>query len=217
MPGYAREQGALPLDLVTIVPPTTDRALFVGMTGSGKSTLARYILWHRKYRVVADYKGLIAWPEYRVFTRLKDLVGCNEPSLLYKPSYAESIDEDARGRFWEWVYRRGNCTVYNDETAATVDGNTYPFYLGACLMRGREHGIELWSGTQRPKEIPQIILSESENVYAFYLRLPQDRERVEGLTSIPRAKIEELKKREFLYARQGAEIVGPMCLRLPTP
>lgn len=187
------------------------------MTGSGKTTLARYLLWHRRYRVVADYKGRIDWPEYRKFTRLKDLTTCNDAALLYQPNYAESIDEDARSRFWEWVYRRGNCTVYNDETAATTDGNTYPFYFGACLMRGREHGVELWSATQRPKDIPQIVLSESENVYSFYLRLPQDRERVEATTSINRRRIEALKKREFLYSRQGAEIVGPMRLILPNP
>lgn len=200
--------------LSSIIPKQTERALLVGMTGSGKTTLARYLLAYRRYCVIADYKGLIRWPEFTAYTTLRRLVRAREEKLSYRPSYAESIDEDARSRFWEWVYKRGNTTVYNDETAATTEKNTFPYYFGACLMRGRERGIELWSATQRPKDIPQIVLSESENVYSFRLRLPQDRERVEALTGIPRQWIAELQKQQFLFSKQGEEVVGPLHMRL---
>ena len=200
--------------LSSMLPARTDRALFVGMTGSGKTTLARYLLEFRKYRVVADYKGKIEWPGYTIHTSLKTLTKDKHNALIYKPSYAESVDDDARARFWEWVCRRGNTTIYNDETAATTERNTYPYFLGACLMRGREMGIELWSGTQRPKDIPQIVLSESENVYAFRLRLPQDRERVEALTGIPRQLIAGLSKQRFLFSKQDEDVAGPFHLQL---
>lgn len=202
------------LPLSSMVPPKTDRALFVGMTGSGKTTLARLLLEFRKYVVVADYKGKIDWPGYVRYTTLRALVRAKEERLVYRPTFAESVDDETRARFWEWVYRRGNTTIYNDETAATIDRNNLPFFMGACLTRGRELGIELWSGTQRPKDIPQVILSESENVYAFRLRLPQDRERVEALTGIPRQLISSLPKHQFLFARQDDDIVGPLRMRL---
>lgn len=213
MLGSAQLQDAQ--QLRELVPSRTDRGLLVGQTGSGKTTLARYLLAYRKYKVVADYKGRINWPEYKLHTRLKTLIKDKSPSLLYRPNYGESVDEDARSRFWEWVYRRGNCTVYNDETAATTDGNTYPYYLGACLMRGREDGIELWSATQRPKDIPQIVLSESEHFYVFRLQLPQDREKVEAVSGINRVAIAELQKQQFYYSTSDGSAVGPMKLILP--
>jgi hypothetical protein len=202
------------LPLSSLIPARTDRALLVGQTGSGKTTLAQYLLTQRRYKVVADYKGKINWPGYAVYTKLAQLVGAKEDALLYRPGYGESIDEDVCGRFWEWIYQRGNTTIYVDETAAITKGNVYPFYYGGVLMRGRELGIELWSATQRPKDIPQVVLSESEHVYAFRLRLPQDRERVEQLTGIDRQRIADLRKRAFLYARQDDEIMGPLQLQL---
>jgi hypothetical protein len=185
-----------------------------GQTGSGKTTLARYLLNYRKYKIVADYKGKIGWEGYRVYTTIKKLTKASEPALIYRPSYAESIDDDARNRFFEWVYRRGNTTLYVDETAAITEGNTYPYYYGAILMRGRELNVELWSATQRPKDIPQIVLSESEHVYCFRLRLEQDREKIERLAGIPREYIEALQKRNFLYSPQDGEIVGPLSLQI---
>ncbi len=213
MLGSAQQREGLPLR--GLIPSPSDRALLVGQTGSGKTTLARYLLTARKYRVVADYKGKLNWPEYTVCTTLRALVQNRADSLLYRPNYGESQDEEICARFWEWIYQRGNCTVYVDETAAITNGNTYPYHYGAVLMRGRELGIELWSATQRPKDIPQVVLSESEHVFAFRLRLPQDRERVEQLTGIDRQRIASLTKREFLYARQDAEVVGPLHLQLP--
>lgn len=210
------------IQLQELAPNWTDRVLLVGQTGSGKTTLAQFLLNHRTYRVVADYKGRINWPGYVICNDLKTLIKNDAKSLTYRPDYAESQDDDARERFWEWIYRRENTTAYADEVAAFTTGDRYPYYYGACLSRGRELGVEVWSGTQRPTRIPQIVLSESEHVYAFRLRLPQDRERVEALTGIDRNRIAMLQKQEFLYSRQDADVVGPLRLQgieqyQPTP
>lgn len=210
-PGYARQPDAWQLSDVT--PSRTDRALIVGQTGSGKTTLARQLLSTRKYSVVLDYKGKLNWPEYSVNTKLSSLANDTNARLLYRPTFEESTDAEISAKLWEWIYRRGNCTVYVDETAAITKGNQYPFYYGAVLMRGRELGLEMWSGTQRPLEIPSVVLSESEHVYAFRLRLPQDRKRVEDLAGIDAASIKRLPKQSFLYAPQDGEIVGPLRLQ----
>lgn len=203
------------LTLDELTPRKTDRALFVGMTGSGKTTLAQILLRSRGYVVAVDFKGLLKWPGYEVHTGIGSLARAKAPRLIYRPNYDEIRNEEIQEQVWEWLYRRGNTTVYVDETAAVTEGNVYPFYYGACLMRGREHGIELWSATQRPARIPSIVLSESEHVFAFRLRLPQDRERVEALTMIERESIAVLPKHEFLYAPQDGDIVGPLRLNLP--
>lgn len=201
-----------------LIPPRTDRAVLVGQTGSGKTTLARYLLNDRTrngaHVVVFDYKGRIDWKEYELCTSLKQLASAKSQSLLYRPTYEESQDDETVNKVWEWLYRRGGTTAYIDELDAISSGEVYPQYYGASLVRGRELGIEVWSATQRPTRIPQRTLSESENVYAFKLRLPQDRERVEALTGIDRDEIAALQKRQFLFARQDGETQGPLTLRI---
>jgi ATPase subunit of ABC transporter with duplicated ATPase domains len=90
-----------------LIPQRTDRALLVGQTGSGKTTLARYLLNHRQYKAVLDYKGRIEWPEYRLCKTIKELTRAKEPALLYRPSYFDSQDEETCNKLWEWLYTRG--------------------------------------------------------------------------------------------------------------
>jgi energy-coupling factor transporter ATP-binding protein EcfA2 len=208
----------------TIAPKPTNRALIVGQTGSGKTTLAyafvRDALVRRdRHVVVIDSKGLIAWQfpasvEHAHVASLADAVKSPAQFICYRPTYAESQNETAQAQLWDWLYRRRNTTVYVDETAALTNGDVFPFYYGAILMRGRELGLELWSATQRPMRIPQNVLSESEDAYAFKLRLPQDRARVESLTGIPADTIAQLKKREFVYAPQDGDVSGTLTLNL---
>jgi len=202
------------LPLSSMIPARSDRALLVGQTGSGKTTLARWLLASREFQVVIDAKGTLKWDGYTVARRVHNLTKRREARLIYRPSYGALQDHDEQERLWQWLYERGNTTVYVDETAAITDGDIFPYYYGACLMRGRERGIELWSATQRPLRIPQVCLSESEHVYAFRLRLPQDRQRVEALTGIPARSIHALPKRHFLYAPQDGEVSPPLTLSL---
>lgn len=167
--------------------------------------------------MVADYKGRIDWPEYVLCKTLSKLIDHKSPALIYQPEYFESRDAETQNKFWEWIYKRGNTTAYIDELTSIAQGDEYPEHYGACLVRGRELGVEVWSATQRPKNIPQIALSEAEHTYAFRLQLPQDRERVEQLTGIPRDMVQSLAKRDFIYKKIDGSPVGPLSLSLPTP
>lgn len=217
--------------LAQLAPLPTNRALIVGQTGSGKTTLGRCFVRdaldrRERFVVVIDMKGTLRWsfPDLEKRERdplvvhqaitLDSAVKSRARLVIYRPSYRESQDEATQGALWEWLYRRHHTTIYVDETAAVTNGDVYPFYYGAVLMRGRELGLELWSATQRPLRIPQVVLSESEDVYAFRLRLPQDRQRVEQLTAIPARTIAALRKREFVYAPQDGEVSGKMTLQL---
>lgn len=212
-----------PSALVALAPHPTNRALIVGQTGSGKTTLARVFVQDALTRrgrhvVVLDMKGLLNWTfpgvTCELVTTLEAAIKSQAQCIVYRPGYLESTSADTQGKVWEWLYRRQETTVYVDETAAVTNGDVYPIYYGAVLMRGRELGLELWSATQRPLRIPQVVLSESEDCYAFRLRLPQDRARVEALTMIPADTIAELRKREFVYAPQDGDVSGRLMLKL---
>lgn len=209
--------------LASLAPQPTNRALIVGQTGSGKTTLAlelvRDALTRRQRHVfVVDTKGTLTWYipgiSSQLVSKFDDAAASKAQLIIYRPTYRESQDELIQNRVWEWLYQRGHTTVYVDETAGVTQGDVFPFYYGAILMRGRELGLELWSATQRPMRIPQVVLSESEDCYAFRLRLPQDRQRVESLTGIPARDIAALKKREFLYAPQDGEVSRKLILNL---
>lgn len=199
--------------LSDIMPGPTDRAAFVGKTGSGKTTLAEHVCALRPYVVVLDPKGMINWDTYELHHKLETLVQSTEPRLIYRPVYEELQSPDVMDAFFEWVYRRRNTALYVDEIYAVARGDQYPFHLGACITRGREVGVVVYSATQRPARVPQIILSESEHLYVFRLRLPQDRERIADITGLPPERL-FLPIFRFYYSPQDGEPIGPLKLKL---
>jgi hypothetical protein len=198
----------------SLMPGETDRAAFVGQTGTGKTTLARYVCAQRPYVVVLDPKGVIGWKFYEVHSRLEPLTQSRSPRLIYRPVYDELQDPETMDLFFQWVFRRKNTTLYVDEVYAVARGDVYPFHLGACLTRGREVGVVVYCATQRPARVPQIVFSESEYVYCFRLKLPQDRERMKEITGLDPDSIGALPKHHFFYAPQDGEPAGPLTLRL---
>lgn len=207
-----------PLSLAEILPGPTDRAAFVGQTGSGKTTLAEAVCAARPFVVAHDSKGTLKWSGYTLFRSLAKMADADPvkvPRMIYRPDADELLDADAQDQFFRWCYDRGNCVVYVDEVFAVASANTVPHHLLACVTRGRERGVQLYASTQRPSGIPLVVLSESEHVYAFRLKLPGDRERMEDVTGIDANVIGKIPKRQFYYCPQDAEqAVGPMRLRL---
>lgn len=206
--------------LAELLPGPTDRAAFIGQTGSGKTTLARYMLrvHPNPYHVVFDPKGQMDvgkdWPAYTLYSHLDDVARAKEPRVIYRPTYHELTDPEVMDEFFEWVYLRRNTVLYVDEIYAVAKGDTFPEYYGACLTRGRELDICVYTSTQRPARVPQIMFSESEHVYCFFLKMPRDRERVEDMTGIPREDL-RLPEHEFYYAPQRGAVRGPLRLALP--
>jgi energy-coupling factor transporter ATP-binding protein EcfA2 len=198
-----------------LLPKLGDRVFFTGQTGSGKTTLAKYLLAKYPFVVIYDGKGQIKWNDYKLHTDLHRLAQDNSPRLLYKPNPNELQDPIAVDQFFHWIYLRGNTVLYVDEIYSIVVGSNLPFWYHACLTRGRELGISVWSGAQRPMLIPQTVLSESENAFIYRLSMPQDQIKVESIYSLDRNLIGELDKRYFYAVKEnGSERLGPYTLNL---
>lgn len=205
--------------LPQLAPVPGDRVFFAGQTGSGKTTLARVLLNARQYVVVVDVKGTLQWDGYKLVRSVDELLRIGlkpdeHPRVIVRPDYRATRDIATWDRLFRWIYLRGHCTVYIDETYGITSGNDFPEYYGACLTRGRELGVEVWSASQRPKDIPQIAMSEAEHVYCFHLKMPQDRQKVQAFAGIEQDAIATLRKRQFLYAPQDGATRGPYQLSL---
>lgn len=193
----------------TITPKPTDRSVFIGQTGSGKTTLAHRLLRSRYYVWAIDVNGTLDWDkpspeypegEYLRVTSIDSLIDNQEyPKLIFTPGVEEQDNFDLFNQFFKAAFLAEQLTVYVDEAYAVTNRQVIPPYYRACLTRGRARGIETWTSTQRPAEIPAFILSESENVYVFKLRYPPDLQRIEKLTEFSGAYIRQLPKRQFCY------------------
>lgn len=180
-----------------------DRAAFVGTTGSGKTTLAKAMMWGQSHVVVLDPKRTFTLPDAFVpgfpavtidaesgavsgwdeGTRVDDVEAfvsewAGPGPLVYRPSVDETADPDLLDWFFFWVLDRGNTLLYIDETALATKKTVAPRGLMACIQLGRERGVATWCATQRPVNIPIICISESEHMFVFRLRHPDDRQRM---------------------------------------
>lgn len=164
-----------------------DRAIFLGATGSGKTTLARALMYGVKNVAVLDPKRTFTLPESWQAVTTDDMETVLEHTgpkpIIYRPG-AEILDDPESVEWWFWwVYNRGHTLAYIDE-AMMVTKESRPLRgYAACIQLGREKGIGVWSATQRPARVPIVLLSESEHMFAFRLRHPQDLARVADYSS----------------------------------
>lgn len=175
-----------------------------GRTGTGKTWTARKYLAGFNHVAVIDTKGEFAWPEigfhriehsngsisYRndnpeevtLVEHIEGLGKSKTPKIIYRPVFSE-LKPEYYDIFFQWVYLRRNTTVFVDEAMSiSPNPSVIPEYYKACLTRGRELNVGVWSASQRPSGISQLIISESNHIFAFDLNMPQDRKKLAEVT-----------------------------------
>ena len=159
-----------------------DRALFVGATGSGKTTLAKALMWDQRHVAVLDPKRTFTLPPQANATTTEDpdvVLSWEGPEpIIYRPGLDVLTDPDSVDWWFWWVYERKNTLAYIDEAAMVTQGAKLPRGYAACIQLGRERGVGTWHATQRPARVPLVLLTESEHIFAFRLRHPDDQLRI---------------------------------------
>lgn len=186
---------------------TSEHVFVAGRTGSGKTYLAQKYLAGRNFPFVAvlDTKGFVSWPEVpgtrwgkgdnnhvlidggKNLTLIDDIIELNfleTPNVIYRPKW-EQLSPEYYNEFFRWCYKRRNTTVWIDEVMSVATAGKYPEYLKAILTRGRQLHVACWALTQRPADIPVIVMSEATHVFVFDLNMVQDRERMASVTGDP--------------------------------
>lgn len=196
----------MPLTLEQLRPAANERAMLVGATGTGKTTLGRQLLAPYPRIIVIDSKctfgGKRGEPGYRLVSSPSGLKWCGKRTnfIQYRPD-EESQGVDDYDAVYKWAYRRTDIMVYTDEAFLVHHGAYAPDYLRNCVTCGRELGIGMITGTQRPRGIDLRIMTEAEVFYSFALRHRDDRKRMAEMMGDE--VMEEPEHHAFWYWRAG--------------
>lgn len=161
----------------------TDRhAFFAGKTRSGKTTLVRSFLHAFARVVVHDRKkewGMFAARNHFMIVETPDQLlavlqkGAKRVIYMAADGSVEDFDE-----FCRTVYQFPNTGVVFDEAASYCLSGKVPYWAGELMRLGNGMGIGVISLTQRPRDVSNILLSESVIIVSFRLALKTDRDKV---------------------------------------
>lgn len=171
-----------------IAPGPRQRGLLVGQTGCGKTTLAKWLIRCYPYCLALDPKitlgateanpqGHLAGFELARSPEELEALSASYDRLQYRPDPEWNVYEHW-DRIYRWAFERRNHMLYTDEVNLVCKGYIPTDGMRACVTSGRERGIGMLHATQRPANIPGILLSESEHFYVFRLEKADDRRRM---------------------------------------
>ena len=163
----------------------TDRhAFFAGRTRSGKTTLTLSFLNTFPRVVIHDQKGEMtayaAQNHYYVTHTTQDLAMLLDKGaarVIFQPAAG---DESADGfdEFCHVIFDTWNITLVIDEAASYCPTGNVPKWASALMRLGNGMGIGVISLTQRPRDVANVLLSESVIIVAFRLQLKTDRTKI---------------------------------------
>jgi DNA helicase HerA-like ATPase len=160
----------------------------LGRTGSGKTTLARLLVQGYRTLVVIDPKRRVELPG-TVTTYGQEGFRSTWPQrarrVIARPDDTELGDQDQLEAWGDSVFARvlrfGRTAVLVDEAVDLAnERRIVPAYRRA-LVQGRELLVPVFSCSQRPRQLANVVLSESEHLIVFDLALETDRRKVAGV------------------------------------
>ena len=192
-----------------------DRAFFCGATGSGKTTLAKALLWGQRHVIVLDPKRDFFLPQAAGAVTI-DLARNPDKArqfvldwegpgpLIIQPGLEILNEPFALDWVFEWVFGRRNTLIYVDEASTITNGANIGKGHAACIQLGRSRGIGTWHATQRPVNVPRVLLTEAEHIFRFRLRHPADQQRIADVSD-PVTLSREPEPQQFWYYNDKAK------------
>lgn len=186
----------------------------IGPTGSGKTTLAYFLLPFRQYSIVLATKpkspSLTRFGRdhgYKVMRDWKWYPPSRVPKRIIWPQMNNITDTINQGRVIGEtlgnVFTEGGWCLYIDELRYVTETLGYKRWVNLYLLQGRELGISLVVGSQRPAWIPLEVFDQATHLFFWNDRDDRNLSRISGISSMDTYTIREtilgLKTHEFLY------------------
>ena len=193
-----------------------EQVFVVGMTGSGKSYFCENYLRGETYVIKLDTKrefeerkrqGVTAWSglvegeDFSIVEHLDDIYSVETDKIIYAPVFDE-LEEAYYNEFFRFCFERENTIVWVDELMSITSAQKIPAQLKRITTQGRSKNVGLWTCTQRPSGVPQIVPANSTHVVGYNVRLKADRQRLVDITGCPEF-YEPLPKYVFWYYKVG--------------
>ena len=188
-----------------IIFSSNSRIAILGKTGTGKSTFFKNkILPHYDSFIFHDSKVENSDVQHDILvTNPKDLrknIG-KYNKILYQPKNIYPADFDAVCKV---IFESGIETVlYVDEVMEISSVNKIEHYHKLLLTQGRGKDIGIINVSQRPSDIHNTILSESEHFFIFKLTLDPDIVKIEKIIGSAADEVGYLPYYTFLYADEA--------------
>jgi hypothetical protein len=207
------------------VPAQDDRVFLCGQSGRGKTVLLKDFLSAKKNFHLVDTKlskafvgggGIGVEVNGEEIYRSK-FMGPGKFVWHTPDTFNVEYHPEAIERYCDAVYQIGNRVIALDEFLDIGTSSYTPFSVNRLATRGRERGIGLWAGTQRPAGILPTIRTEANHKYQFYVEEPDDQDRMDAAFGRPLPWAYLLRHPySFFYRDPVGTIHGPFRLALPT-
>lgn len=186
----------------------------IGPTGSGKTTLAYFLLPFRQFSIVLatkpkspsltrfgrdhHYKVMKDWRWYPPTRVPKRIIWPEMNNITDTINQSKVVGETLSNVFVE-----GGWCLYIDELRYVTETLGYKRWVNLYLLQGRELGISLVVGSQRPAWIPLEVFDQATHLFFWQDRDDRNLSRISGISSMDTYTIREtilsLKTHEFLY------------------
>jgi len=190
----------------------------VGPTGSGKSLLALEVIRLREHAVLFLTKGrdktadtFIEQNDYEVITRWPPSGFENKVALWPRFTGVDSFQMQREvfsaaingNRKTSGIYAQGGWTILIDEVMYFTEELHLDQELRMLWTQGRSNDISLVAGTQRPRNVPQLMLNQWSHLFLFqtsdYYEVKRLSEIGGNEATIIKRYLSTLGRHEFMY------------------